>query len=343
MTGAPVAGYPVPPADPAPPAPPADPAPRGDPGGDLAGGGVRIGKAGIADRCAASARLRGDQMYGTAAPVHRWLLIEHPGPWGRHALRDSDLGPEVSDTLAARAAACKARVLLIRRQGRPARPARRRLAWVDSRPGHEGLWWGSWTHQRDLLDVHPDQPAGAASGEPAYLVCVHGRHDACCAIWGRPIGAALAGLRPDTAWESSHVGGDRFAANVLALPHGLYYGQVAAADVAALVAGYEAGRVEPRLLRGRCSLPAVVQAAQHYARLELADHGVDALPQLGLERVGHGTWRVLLGRPTGSVAVTVRAERAAAVRLTCSSRQLENPRIFRLLELAPGSPAAGAG
>jgi hypothetical protein len=330
---------------------PADPATPTLQGGDAdrreapAARGPAVGAAGQVERCAAAARRRSDQMYATAAPVHRWLLIEHPGPWGRDALRDSALDAAITGPLAARAAASKARVLLIRRRGRGVRMSRRRLAWVDSRPGREGLWWGSWAHQRDLLDVHPDQPAGAPSSEPVYLVCVHGRHDACCAIWGRPIAAVLAELRPDAVWESSHIGGDRFAANVLALPHGLYYGQVGAADVPDLVAGYEAGRVEPRLLRGRSSLPAVVQAAQHHARLALGEYRLDALSALDVRRTAAATWRVLLAHPEGPLAVTVRAERAAPIRLTCSSPQPENPRVFRLLELRqrpPGPPATRA-
>jgi hypothetical protein len=299
---------------------------------DAAARGFGPGVAGIVDRCAATARRRDDQMYATAAPVQRWLLIEHPGPWGRNALRESALDAAVTDALAARAAACKARVLMIRRFGR-AHGGRRRLAWVDSRPGREGMWWASWAHQRDLLDVLPDQPAGASSSEPVYLVCVHGRHDACCAIWGRPIAAVFAAVRPEAVWESSHIGGDRFAANVLALPHGLYYGQVGADDVADLVAGYEAGRVQPRLLRGRSSLPAVVQAAQHHARQALGEYRVDALAPLHVEQPAPATWRVRLAHPGGPVAVTVRAERATAIRLTCSSPRPEQPRVFRLLEL----------
>jgi hypothetical protein len=327
-----------PPVRPTAPAMPAVPAaPRPAAGGaqlaEPAARGVGAGVAGIVDRCAAAARRRRDQMYGTAAPVSRWLLIEHAGPWGRNALRESTLDAAVADTLVARAAASRVRVVLIRRRGRGAQTTRRRVGWVDSRPGREGLWWGSWAHQRDLLDVLPDQPAGAPSTEPVYLVCAHGRHDACCAIWGRPIAAVLADLRPDAVWECSHVGGDRFAANVIALPHGLYYGEVTAEDVPDLVAGYEAGLVRPDLLRGRSSLPAVVQAAQHYARLELADYRLDALAPLRVEPTVPATWRVLLEHPAGPVTVTVRADRGPAIRLTCSSARPESPRVFQLLEL----------
>jgi len=298
------------------------------------------GAAGIVDRCAAAARRRGDQLSGTAAPVSRWLLIEHPGPWGRDALRQSGLRPEVAAAVADRAAASRVRVVLIRRCGRVDRAGARRVGWVDSRPGHERLSWGTWADERDLLELRPDQPAGEPDPDPAYLVCAHGRHDACCAIWGRPVAATLASLRPAAVWECTHVGGDRFAANVIALPHGFYYGGVVTpADAGALVSRYEAGLVEPDLLRGRSVFPPAVQVAQQHARRALAEYGVDALPPLDVAQVAPGTTRVLLAHRDGVVTVTVRAERSPAARLTCAAGKPETARVFRLVELEPPVPA----
>ena len=82
----------------------------------------------------------------------------------------------------------------------------------------------------------PDRCSGRASWEqvegPLYGVCTHGRHDACCAERGRPVCAALSELRPEQTWEVSHIGGDRFAANLVVLPEGLYYGHVEPESVA---------------------------------------------------------------------------------------------------------------
>jgi hypothetical protein len=307
-------------------------------------GAFAAGTAGIGDRCAAAARRRGDQIYGTAAPVTRWLLIEHPGPWGRDALRECGLPIEVVDTLARRAAAARVRILLVRRQGRGARPATRRVGWVDSRLGRERTWWTTWSQPDDLLAIDPGRPIGTPTAEPVYLVCAHGRHDACCAIWGRPVAAALAAVRPDAVWECSHIGGDRFAANVIALPHGLYYGAVTPQDASTLITAYEDGLLVPHLLRGRSTLPAVAQAAQHHAREALLDFGVDALPPLDVTAAAPGTSRVVLDHPTGPVAVTVRAERAPAARLTCAATKTERTRVFRLLAIErPVVPVTDGG
>jgi len=300
-----------------------------------AAGAPRAGVQAIQQRCAPSAERRGDQLFGTAAPVRRWLLVERPGPWGRDALLSSDLDGAVASTLAARAADAGVRVLLMRRPGRAAAGDARRWAYVDSRPGREGIWWGDYAEHRELLDVRLDRPPAAPpSTDPVYLVCTHGRHDACCAIRGRTVAAALAAVRPAATWECSHVGGDRFAANVVALPHGLYYGHVPPEAAAGLVLAHEQGRVVVDLLRGRSSLPAAVQAAQHYARRELGEDRIDALAPLRVQRLADQRWSVSLRCDDRPVTVTVEAgPMRTPVRLTCSSRELEAPRVFTLVAI----------
>ena len=87
---------------------------------------------------------------------------------------------------------------------------------------------------------------------PIVLVCTHGRRDACCARLGLPLFDALAPhLPPERLWQSSHLGGHRFAPNVLVLPHGIQLGRIPlerAAEVAELL---EDGRIPLDLYRGR--------------------------------------------------------------------------------------------
>ncbi|MFL6127792.1 MAG: sucrase ferredoxin [Mycobacteriales bacterium] len=307
-----------------------------DAGGLRAGAAVTGpagGRAGIADRCAASAQRRGDARHGTAAPVPRWFLVEQPGGWGVDAVLESGLDRKVGAALLVRARPGGARVVLIRRPGRQVPDGPRRWAVVDSRAGHERVGWGRWDRPEQLLDIPLDEPVGDPGG-PVYLVCAHGRHDPCCAIRGRPVAEALAAARPDGVWECSHVGGDRFAANLVALPHGLYYGHVPAEAVTRLAAAYEAGEVDPLLLRGRSAFAQPAQAAQHYARLALGETHLDALRPVGMARLGDGLWRVRLLAPGGGpLLVTVRAGLGPPVRLTCSSRTAEPPRTWQLVAL----------
>ena len=293
------------------------------------------GRAGGGHRAAPAAERRGDPRLGTAAPIPRWLLIEQPGGWGPEALLDSALDRAVGAELIRRwEHGAATRVLLIRRPGRRPDPARRAWALVDSRAGRERVRWGTWDHPEDLLALAAD-PAGTPGG-PLYLVCAHGRHDACCAIRGRPVADALATARPGSTWECSHIGGDRFAANLLALPHGLYYGHVTPATAPVVAAAYERGHVHLDLLRGRSAVAPAAQAAQPHARLARGETRVDALRPLGMTALPDHTWRVRLAGPGGSLLVTVRLGAGPPVRLTCSSTRPEHPRAWELLALRPG-------
>jgi Sucrase/ferredoxin-like len=282
--------------------------------------------------------MRGDSLVATASTASRWLLVEQPGPWGRDALTQSRFDARVAPLLAQRSRAEGVRLLLIRRPGDRLADSGRRWAYVDSRPGREGLWWSVRSQDADLLDAPWDGSVGEPAPEPTYLVCTHGGHDACCALRGRPLARAMQVPGPVGVWECSHLGGDRFAANVVVLPYGFYYGQVPG-DGGELVAAHSSGRVVLPWLRGRSGLPPAAQAAQHAARRELDLLGVDDLPVRsvhGLPGPGGGVerWEVALGGPDGELLVTVSSHLSdLAARLTCRALHPAHSRVWELLSL----------
>ncbi|HEY3260584.1 MAG TPA: sucrase ferredoxin [Pseudonocardiaceae bacterium] len=288
-------------------------------------------------RCATAAELAGDPLEATAPPADLWLLVEHAGPWGRHAITESKLQPSAAIALAAWTTASRARVALIRRPG-AAHRNRKSGRWylADARPGREGIRSGTYTDENQLIDVIADHGRhGEPSAEPIYLVCTHGRHDTCCALRGRPVANALARAFPHRTWECTHVGGDRFAANLVMLPHGIYYGQVTPREAVDLAKQYQAGALDLERLRGRSSLPAPVQAAQHHARLASGETSIDGYPAVRIDQTAPTEWRVLLAAPDGRpVTVTVRAAARAVSRpLTCAGPAHDRFRIFELVDL----------
>jgi hypothetical protein len=287
-------------------------------------------------RCSFAAEARGDPMQGTASPAVGMLLIEQPGGWGRRALVESRLDPAVGAAVSARAVAVGLRVLLIRRTGRSAVAKRRRWAVVDCRPGQEVTWWGDFGADPELLSLPLDGSGGTASNEPCYLVCTHGRHDACCAIRGRPVAQALDRLRAEQAWECSHVGGDRFAANLVALPHGLYYGRVDAHRISDIVAAQERGEVALPMLRGRTTFAPAAQAAQAHARSALGELAINALNPVETSALGDGHWEVRLRHEPHDLVTTVRqAVRGGTALLTCHATHGAHPPYFEVSNLRP--------
>ena len=261
-------------------------------------------------------------MLGTAFPADRVLLVEQPGPWGRLGLLQSHFDPLMADHLVRSCDAAGARVLAIRRPGRSVDGVPRRWAWVDAGLGREWMTWGSYLDERDLwrqaatflratvpfpeaaagagvaAGTAADNRSAAGTGVPAYLVCAHGSHDACCAVRGRPIAAALTRLRPDDVWECSHVGGDRFAANILVVPSGVLYGAIRMDELPDLVAATDAGELLGQPLRGKIGLSPEVQAALAGAYAQWGG----ALSSYRLLTVGP--------RVDGSVTVRLRQRRA---------------------------------
>lgn len=282
-------------------------------------------------------------MMATAAPVTGWLLVERPGPWGRDALRESRLDPGVASRLLAVTAERGLRIQVIRRPPDRANPDRaRRWAYVDSRQGAPATsWWGEYGEDPALLDLSLDGSEGRPSGEPIFLVCTHARHDACCALLGRPVYAALSAAHPERTWETSHVGGDRFAANVVILPEGLYYGGLDADSAVRTVETHASGLIDPTYFRGRSAQPAPTQAAEHYLRAHLDEHRLDAVRPLDLEQLSLSRWVVRL-RHTGGAAYDVEVSGTHSTelnRLTCAARHPSAARRFDLVSLRGSSPA----
>ncbi|NAZ86110.1 sucrase ferredoxin [Kineococcus indalonis] len=278
-------------------------------------------------------------MLGTATAVRGYLLVEEPGPWGPGALPASRLGEAVTTALKAVAARRGLKPLLVRRPHAAGRDpdGPRRLFLADCRRG-AGALLTRLADPADLAVAAADEEGWSAARGPLLLVCTHGRKDWCCAVRGRPVVTALAALDAEAVWECSHLGGDRFAATVLALPGGAVHGHVEPDDAAALLAAVRAGRVLPAKLRGRCGDAVVVQAAEGHARLLLGEDRLEAFAPRRAERLpdapgGRARWRVSFEAGGAPLEVDLREGRAPAQRLTCSAAGEQEARTWELEEL----------
>ena len=278
----------------------------------------------------------GEPLAGTAPTARSWIVVEHPGPWGRDAIADSDLPTAVRATLA-QAKAHGVTVLLARpperRGDRRSEIGAGRRVWVArSAAGGTRLRTGVLP---DLAPIATWDVAAIAEGslpaldravtDPLLLVCTHGRRDACCAVSGR---ALLAGLlasasasQRERIWECSHVGGHRFAPVTVTLPDGMVHGRLSPADGRRLVDAADAGRVLPDLLRGRSSLAPPLQAAEVAVRLV---EGIDVAADLDALAVRDG--RAVPVVPTWpapeQVLVEVRHRDGRAWRVTVARSEL---------------------
>jgi hypothetical protein len=284
-------------------------------------------------RCAERSEHHGEQLAGTASRFRRFLLLERPVGWGHDALAESGLDPGLVAGLQERTAHLDIRIQLIRRrQGRYAAPGPT-CVLASTEPGasfleHVRLPRPEAVLELDLEGFAAGRPSGAGSVSdgPLWLVCTHGTKDPCCAARGLPVARALKAAG-EQVWQSSHLGGDRFAANVVCLPHGVALGRVPAARARAVAARLRAGVVPLDLLRGRVGWPGPVQAAEIALRRELGLDALDAVIVEDAESDDDGVWTVRLGTPgDGAHEARVRQEPVGAAWLvSCKKTKPEDP------------------
>ena len=286
--------------------------------------------------CSDAARLRGDDPTATTARTDVWFVVEFPGTWGRNPLRDAALPAPVRAALErALAAVPLSRLLFIRRRTEPA-PAGCRVYIARSSPQP------SMT-QFDLPSI--DDVAGvplidaalhpsSLIPHPLVLVCTHGQRDSCCGRRGYPLYDALCRREELDVWQCSHVGGDRFAANAVVLPWGLYYGPVEPRDAVPLAAAILRNEIFLPSFRGRSSFPRAGQAAETFVRRATGLAAADALRLTHRQSLDAGRTFVQLAENDGTrhdVTIEQFVATESAL-LTCTAANADAIPAYRLVE-----------
>lgn len=226
-----------------------------------------------------------EPLAGTAPFARAWLVVEHPGPWGRHALTDSGIPESVVHHISRAQDESPIRFLAARRidhdrrHGESSSTRRVWLAHCDSNGGDTRI--ATIDSLEQILDwdlpalTHGHFPAvGQRLDHTMEFICTHSKRDSCCAVLGRERTAVVPPTLYDRVWECSHLGGHRFAATSLFLPSGRVYGRLPAPK--APLQGV-LSEPDPRHLRGSSYLPPALQAAEAAVRVQARLTESDAL------------------------------------------------------------------
>ncbi len=209
----------------------------------------------------------GEDPGGTASTLDLCLLIELSKPWPSEITESKGFPSGVSESLARAANSGQsvkllglepdsdysvqglARIILYSKPDGPfasydksefAVPGDDVAALVDAlldSPGDLGA-----------LEQYRQETAGVRD----IFVCTHGTHDSCCATFGYPVYRALRQEYAPSSngslrvWQVSHIGGHRFASNLLDMPEGRNWVRIDVESLESLV--YRRGDVS--MLRG---------------------------------------------------------------------------------------------
>ncbi|MFN2169539.1 MAG: sucrase ferredoxin, partial [Anaerolineae bacterium] len=129
--------------------------------------------------------------------------------------------------------------------------------------------------------------------DPLFLICTNGQRDRCCAKFGWPVYEALRETYAGDLWQSTHIGGHRYAPNLLFLPHSVNYGLCSAEEAFAAVEAHYNGRLyDLAHYRGRTYYPPHVQAADYFLRRDLHFQALTGLRLLEDLQLDENSWRV---------------------------------------------------
>jgi hypothetical protein len=300
--------------------------------------------------CSELSSANGEPLGATASRLDHWLLVEYRGLWARDELRESLLpGPVKAHLRAQLAALPRSRLLFVRRAERR-REVRHAVFYGrtdETAPRFHRLEVAGYEELLELdfaaaLTDPAATPPGEPLEDPLLVVCTHGKRDPCCAKYGRPLYEALREHADEGwVWQSTHVGGDRFAGNLLCLPEGLYYGRVGRLDALPVLVEHLAGRVDLRRYRGRCCYSFAAQAAELEVRVRTGATGIHDVRLDAEQRLPDGGYRIRVRTPEGAYEVEVVRELGKLTQLTCSAASPKRPRRFapRSVRTLPG-PAA---
>ncbi len=262
-----------------------------------------------------------EPLAGTAYTRDRWLLIEHPGPWPSGAVEEV-LDQEILDAVRDRDPAIRITLIrrpgvrtvdrplvfyvdggltdrFSERTGTPAAGPVSGARAADRVTGttsdaQAGAYVGADVPppaiRRTRIDFYDDlrtldfrdPDMGEPRPGPMFVVCTHGKREICCAEFGRPVIRALAQDNHDV-WEITHIGGDRFAAAMIAFPHGHYFGRLNPLTAQATAASYVDGLLETGNLRGRSGMPNSAQVAELDIRHRTGLAGLDDVQVTAVE------------------------------------------------------------
>lgn len=269
-------------------------------------------------RCSAASRTDAEPLAGTAPTEQAFLFVEYAGAWGRDA--PALLAEHVTIPAGVR-------TQLIRRHRTPVSGGAAGLqVFVAWRHG-AGFAVETTTLPSMVELASLDLESLAALRSPGltpyheqlWLVCTNGRRDVCCAEFGRPVAAALTDRWPATTWETTHLGGHRFSATLLALPSGITLGRLDPVSAVLACEEIRFGGHVPEHSRGRAGRAGRAQVA------ELAQPHTWATDVVGdVVTLDDGT------------QVTVTAELGAPRRQSCADLKEKPAPVFKI---RPGSDA----
>jgi hypothetical protein len=246
--------------------------------------------------CSIHSRELDEEPLGSAPRADVWFMLEYAGRWGSKAFEESNIADDVKAGVNAQLAEVpNTRLLLVKQGAQPEGEISFFAALANASPPQ--LYRFALPNYEALLNLDLAQLAqGDATyaankvDEPIFVVCTNGLRDQCCALNGVKAHAALSDRFGQHVWQSTHHGGHRFGANLLAMPWGLSYGRMDRGDAVKTVEILLNGGLPLEDFRGRSSYAEAGQAAEGLLRRASGIEGIEDVRLVAQRALSDNEW-----------------------------------------------------
>lgn len=289
--------------------------------------------------CAEAARDRGEFLPGTASQFKSLFLLECPEAWGIKALDDSILlSPGVKQALKDKIAGLdQPRLLLIKQTEKPRGVIN--LFVVNNaatEPYYNHFTFDTYEDIAAFDFAAALERRDTSETTPLYMICTNGNKDKCCAKFGmicyKEVGLCIP---PERVWQCAHVGGDRFAPNIVTAPAGMYFGGVLPHHTQDVVTSIEVGQIDMHYYRGRCCLSKAAQTAEYYAREAWGNNQMQDTELVEQQIDGDDATVTIRETSTGRTATVVMqlVQSDTEDYLTCRDTEKGRTKFYRLVSI----------
>lgn len=291
--------------------------------------------------CSDHSRTIGESMLGSAPTAWVWFLLEYDKAWGYDAIDESLIPDKVKQHLLTSMDALNpARTLIIKQNA--STPSNRKSFYVavaNESPKMYKIPLGSYEAIVDLdliaLAKGEAQYERFRTEDSIWLTCTNGMRDQCCSRQGGAVYSAFKDIIGDAAWQCSHVGGHRFASNVVHFPSGIFYGRIEPQDASALIDANKKRGMLHTNLRGRACYPKPAQAAEGLLRERKALLQGRDLRIKGIDEIDDKHWSVRFSEKGGQRTYELKIrkfESSDQIFISCLGEKLAPPTTYEIAE-----------
>lgn len=286
--------------------------------------------------CSLESITSNESLIASAPRADVWFGLEYPGRWGDKACAESSVDPAVKTHVDSQLKLIpESRLLLIKQRNRG--EGIRFFAALSSaeKPALYSFqlddYYGLLSLDLVALAAGSARYESALTDQQAFFICTNGHRDQCCALHGMAAYNALAARFGHAVWESTHHGGHRFAANLLAMPAGLSFGRLRADNAVGVLEAALDGRIDLNHYRGRTALDEAANAAETLLRRELKLEAAGGLRLVALEPAGENRWQVRFANGAAEHSALVERTEGALVHLSCGDAKTVPSVEYKLL------------